>query len=148
MFARKIINVGGMVKGDKKARGACMINKRFRVLTILIVVLAFFKIYQHNLLVQLTYEHQRLERHKKELEQTRNEMYISLLQRKDPDKVFAYARNKLGLQPLAINQVKVVPSGLDVIDCLHTSSTDAVLKTIGLYDLVIGKTGRGSYVRA
>jgi len=125
-----------------------MIQRRFKILTGLVVVLAFFKIYQHNLLVQLTYEHQRLVRHKKELEQTRNEAYINLLQRKDPNKVFAIAQKKLGMQPLMVNQVKIVPSGLAVVDCLHTGSTDAVLKKIGLYDLVIGKTGGVGHVRA
>ena len=125
-----------------------MIQRRFKILTVLVVVLAFFKIYQHNLFVQLTYEHQRLIRHKKELEQARNEAYINLLERKDPDKVFALAQKKLGMQPLAVNQMRLVPNGIDVVDCLHTTSTDAVLKTVGLYDLVIGKTGGVRHVRA
>ena len=126
----------------------CMIQRRFKIITALVVVLAFFKIYQHNLFVQLTYEYQRLVRHKKELEQTRNEAYIKLLERKDPDKVFASAQKKLGMQPLAVNQMKLVPSGIDAVDCLHTTSTDTVLKTVGLYDLVIGKTGGVRHVRA
>ena len=125
-----------------------MMQRRFKIITALVVVLAFFKIYQHNLFVQLTYEHQRHVRHEKELEQVRNEAYSNLLERKDPDKIFALAQKKLAMQPLAVNQVQLVPNGIDAVDCLHTTSTDAVLKTVGLYDLVMGKTGGVRHVRA
>jgi len=118
-----------------------MIQTRFKILSIVIVVLAFFKIYQHNLLVQLTYEYQRLVQHKKKLEQERNELYIHFLRKRDPERIFAHAQKKLGLHMLTIDQIKHIPTGKQAVDFLHTTSCDAVLKIMGLYDLVIGRTG-------
>lgn len=125
-----------------------MIQRRFKILFSVVVCLAFFKIYQHNLLVQLTYQHQRLVMQKKRLEQERNEQYIAYLSLHNPEAVFTVAKDKLSMKALTVTQLRTIPNTSLSIDCLHTTSHDSVLKTIGLYDMTVGKTGGAAYVRA
>lgn len=107
----------------------------------MVVCFVFLKIYQHNLVIKLSYEKQRLEKKKMQLEKERNDFSVELLSLLDPEKILTKAQEEWGMKAIKINQVRAVPMRTGV-DFLRTTSNDDVLKRIGLYDAIIGYTGR------
>ncbi len=83
-----------------------MIKVRFlTILFVINLVFIFTKIYQHNLLISLTYEKQRIENKKNNLKKQKNDLRIQYFTMIDQEKVWNLAKSKLGLQPLRLSQV-------------------------------------------
>ncbi|MBD3232060.1 hypothetical protein GF322_05400 [Candidatus Dependentiae bacterium] len=81
---------------------------KIRFLTILFtlnIVFIFIKIYQHNLLIRLTYEKQRIEKHKNDLKKQKNDLRIKYLTIIDQEKIYNLAKDKLGMQSLKLSQI-------------------------------------------
>lgn len=118
--------------------------KRFAtppVLMSLVIGLMFLKIYQHNLIIKLSYETQRLERKSSQLEKDRNDLLMAFYNRKDPINLQVKARDEWGMKNLTLSQV-ITLTAQAPIDFLHTTSHIATLKTLNLYDAVVTRTGR------
>jgi len=105
-----------------------------------LITLAFVKIYQHNLIIKLKYEKQRLEKKATQLRKDRNELVAVYAQLQDSQSVITKATNELGMKPLSIKQVRFLPSHAD-IPFLKTASTADVLQKLGLQDLFLTHTG-------
>jgi hypothetical protein len=129
-----------------KMLGKIMFLNQFALSKIFIVVGVFFvftRIYQHNLVIKLNYEYQRLEKKRSQLEKQRNELLMELFEVQDPDKVLALA-DHCGMVPLKVSQV-ITLTTQPVIDFLSTYSSETVLQRLGLVDSNISHSG-GSYV--
>ncbi len=77
----------------------------FSLLFLLCTFFVFIKIYQHNLLIKLIYEKQRLERKKEILKQKKNHMLAKLYTLRDFKRVKKIAEKKLGLKELKLSQI-------------------------------------------
>ena len=87
---------------------AGMNRSRFVTFSFLVLVLfIFLKIYQHNRIVSLLYEKQKIERMKGVLKKKKNALLVTLYRLKDQQRVReqAYAR---GMRPLKPSQVVTV----------------------------------------
>lgn len=119
-------------------------NLRFltfgRVLMLGAIAFVFIKIYQHNLIIKLRYEYQRLEKQKLLLEKERNDILAKLLRMQDYDELMTTAENRWGMKPLRVTQIKSVQRQ-PAVDFMHTTSTVPVLQSCGLYEVVYGHTG-------
>jgi len=69
------------------------------------VALIFVKIYQHNQIVKLNYEKQRLSQKKHSLMKDRDELFSKLCLLKDYSRVESVACNKLKMQQLQFSSV-------------------------------------------
>jgi len=65
----------------------------------------FGAIYQHNLIIKLSYAKQRLELKKGKLIKEQNELMKELYQVKDPTKIRAWAMEQQGMKDLALSHV-------------------------------------------
>jgi hypothetical protein len=121
----------------------------FRPQMLLLMLIGFFflKIYQHNLIIKLNYEYQRLEKKKSQLEKDRNELLSVYLKTRDPHKVLAIARDEWGMVPLKIHQVESIVEHPE-IDFFSTTSSDDLLRYLGVYDVVMGVSGGSGHVGA
>lgn len=79
--------------------------KFLSILFLVIVFFVFFKIYQHNLLIRLNYEKQRVENEKNELKKKKNELLVKYFEFKNQHRVKTVAQEKLGMQPLKLSQI-------------------------------------------
>jgi len=89
----------------------CEVGMRIKLIrTILSMtgVLIFVSIYQHNQIVRLNYEKQRLSQKKHLLEKDRNELQSRLHFIKDYSRVESVALNKLKMRPTAFSQIITV----------------------------------------
>lgn len=77
----------------------------FSLLFLLCVSFVFIKIYQHNLLIKLSYEKQRQERKKEKLQHKKNHMLAKLYSLRDFKRVKKIAQAKLGLKELKLSQI-------------------------------------------
>ena len=66
----------------------------------------FFKIYQHNLLIKLNYEKQRLEIKKEQLKQKKNSLLVEFFKLKDFKRIKNIAQQDFGFQDLKLSQIK------------------------------------------
>lgn len=83
-----------------------MVKMKFLSIFFLVVVFfIFFRIYQHNLLIRLNYEKQRVESEKDELKKKKNELLVKYFEIKDQHRVKTVAQEKLGMQPLKLSQI-------------------------------------------
>jgi cell division protein FtsL len=83
-----------------------MIKFKFlKTLLILIIVMIFTKIYQHNKIIKLTYTKQRLERKYQELLQERSDLLIKHFTLKDYKKIKQFARENLKLDKMSLSNV-------------------------------------------
>jgi len=83
-----------------------MTKSNFLTLFILLnIAFLFIKIYQHNQIVKLNYEKQRLENKTIELRKERNKQLITLHKLKNPRRIKKIAQNKLGMQQLRLSQI-------------------------------------------
>ncbi len=81
---------------------------KLKFLTILFLVglsFIFLKIYQHNLLIKLSYEKQRVENEKNELKKKKSELFVKYFELSNRQLVRSKAQEKLGLQPLKLSQI-------------------------------------------
>jgi hypothetical protein len=81
---------------------------KLKFLTILFLVsisFIFLKIYQHNLLIKLSYEKQRVESEKNELKKKKSELLVKYFELSNQLVVKNMAQEKLGLQPLKLSQI-------------------------------------------
>lgn len=79
--------------------------KSGRLAIFIIMCMVFVKIYQHNLIIRLNYERQRLEIKKKQLKTQKNDFQRQLCCVRDSGIVSAFAQDKLGLSKTKFSQV-------------------------------------------
>lgn len=77
----------------------------FSLLFLLTIIFVFTKIYQHNLIIKLNYEKQRLERKRVILKQEKNQKLAQLYNLKDFNRIKKIATEKIGLQELKLSQI-------------------------------------------
>ncbi len=104
------------------------------------IVLAFIKIYQHNLIIGLNYELQRLEKQRSQLAKQRNDLLANLTQLHAPEVVMHQAHALHGMTPHAVHHVIYLKPQTAPIDFIGTASTHTILTALHL-DTVISKTG-------
>lgn len=75
-----------------------------RKLLLLGMVFVFGSIYEHNLMIKLTYERQRLELKKNKLIKEKNEVMKEFYQLSDPARIRAWAESQ-GMKDLALSHV-------------------------------------------
>lgn len=80
-------------------------KKFFYLLFLLNVTFVFVKIYQHNLVIKLNYEKQRLEIKKTNLKHNKNYKLVKLYKLRDFKRIKNIAINKLRLKELKLSQV-------------------------------------------
>ncbi|MGP8322239.1 MAG: cell division protein FtsL [Methanosarcinaceae archaeon] len=73
-----------------------------------LVVFIFFKIYQHNKLVKVTYQKQRIDQECERLEKENNRLLVELYKLKDQNRVKRIAQEKLGMQEAKLGQIRVL----------------------------------------
>jgi hypothetical protein len=67
--------------------------------------MVFVKIYQHNLIIKLNYERQRLELKKGQLKKKKNDLFCQLCFLKNPKNVTNFAQETLLMDRLKFSQV-------------------------------------------
>ena len=80
----------------------------FRSLALFFIALVFVKIYQHNQIIKLNYEKQRVENKRNKLKRERNELLVQLSALNDLGKVRKVAQEKMGMQWLTMSQIITV----------------------------------------
>lgn len=80
-------------------------NNFFSLLFLLTITFVFTKIYQHNLIIKLTYEKQRLEGKRIILKQQKNKKLVKLYNLKDFNRIKKIAKKEIGLQELKLSQI-------------------------------------------
>ena len=65
----------------------------------------FIKIYQHNQLIGLNYERQRIENYISHLKKREADLQVQLFELKKQERVKKIAQEKLGMRPLKLSQV-------------------------------------------
>ena len=83
-------------------------NVFFTSLFVILVASVFLKIYQHNLLINLSYRRQLLERKKKFLMEHKNKLLVRLFKFKNHQNVKKIAMEKLDLRPIMLSQIITV----------------------------------------
>jgi hypothetical protein len=114
-----------------------------RVVLIIGVLSVFARIYQHNSVIKLNYQNQRLEKQKSQLEKDRNELLMELYELHDPETVLTQVE-QWGMAPLKVSQVMTLTTQAR-IDFIGTTSQEDVLQKIGIDDFVTTHSG-GNHV--
>ena len=73
-----------------------------------LIVFIFFKIYQHNKLVKVTYQKQRIDQEREHLEKENNRLLVEFYKLKDQNRVKRIAQEKLGMQEAKLGQIRVL----------------------------------------
>ncbi|MBM3892925.1 hypothetical protein FJ365_00815 [Candidatus Dependentiae bacterium] len=97
---------------------------------LLILGTVFIKIYQYNLYIKTSYEHQRLGRCFALLEKERNELLVCLYEQQQPITLMMEAEQK-GMQPIGLEGI-ITTTNVAVVDFVGTTSTTAVLAQCGI----------------
>jgi hypothetical protein len=105
------------------------------------IVLAFIKIYQHNLIIGLNYELQRLEKQRSQLAKERNELFAIISQLHAPEIVMHQAQTKLSMEPIAVDHVVLLDVEPAKIDFIGTTSTPQTLLALHIVDNITSLTG-------
>lgn len=79
--------------------------KAGRLLLITLMCMVFIKIYQHNLIIKLNYERQRLEIKKSQLKKQKNDLFRHLCFLKEPRNVASFAQQSMAMDKLKFSQV-------------------------------------------
>ncbi len=119
-----------------------MLHKHLHLSHIIVlccIALAFIKIYQHNLIIGLNYELQRLEKQRSHLAKQRNDLLTNLTQLHAPEVIMHHATQR-GMVPQAVHRVVQLKPQTTTIDFIGTSSSQTVLTALHL-DAIISKTG-------
>lgn len=115
-----------------------MLIKKFftqHVIVSIFLGLSFFKIYQHNLVIKLNYEKQRLVKRKEHLKKERNDLLMKLFVAQDYGQLQARARQEWGMVPMKVSHVLTLTTQATV-DFMATSSRDSVLMQLRLFDCI------------
>lgn len=83
-------------------------TKFFTILFVLSLIFVFAKIYQHNLMIKMVYEKQRVQNLKSDLKRQKNELLIKYFTLRKQDDVLCAATERLGMQPLKLSQIITV----------------------------------------
>lgn len=78
--------------------------KAGRLIVITVLCMVFIKIYQHNLIIRLSYERQRLELKKSQLKKQKSDLLRLLCFLKDPRNVTSFAKESLAMDKLKFSQ--------------------------------------------
>jgi hypothetical protein len=105
------------------------------------IALAFIKIYQHNLIIGLNYELQRLEKQRSQLAKERNELFAAISQLHAPEVVMHQAQTKLAMAPHAVDHVVLLDPAPAKVDFIGTTSTHEILLALHIMDNVTSLTG-------
>jgi hypothetical protein len=105
------------------------------------IVLAFIKIYQHNLIIGLSYELQRLEKQRLNLAKERNELLATISQIHAPEMVMSQAQMKLNMTPHAVDRIVLLGTEPAKIDFIGTTSTPQTLLALHIMDNIASLTG-------
>ena len=97
---------------------------------VLLLVVVFVKIYQHNLYIKTMYEHQRLSRICGLVEKERNELLVSLYEQQQPVQLMLEAET-CGMQALQLDAI-INTTQTALVDFMNTTSTMRVLELCGL----------------
>jgi cell division protein FtsL len=76
-----------------------------RIIFLLSLVVAVVKIYQHNQIIRLRYEKQRIENKQDKLRKEKNELLAELSRLKDNLQVIEMAKNNLKMDDLKMSQI-------------------------------------------
>ncbi len=109
-----------------------MIPKNFltlRRLFLLFIGVVFLRIYQHNQLIKLSYQGQRLDRVYATLEKERNELLVKRYEQQSPARVMQLARAQ-GMVPLKLTQLCVLPEA-PLLEFFGTGTDQATLTAFG-----------------
>jgi len=79
-----------------------------RTLAVFTICAIFIKIYQHNQIIKLNYEKQRIENKLSKLNRDCNELLAVLSVQQEPGKTKKIAQEKMGMQWLSLSQVVTV----------------------------------------
>jgi cell division protein FtsL len=83
-----------------------MINLRFeRMIGVFALCLIFIKIYQHNQIIKLNYEKQRLELNKNDLNRSCSDLKVELCRLKNTEHIRKIAQESWGMEKLKFAQV-------------------------------------------
>lgn len=104
------------------------------------IALAFIKIYQHNLIIDLNYEIQRLAKQKSQLSKQRNDLLANLTQLHAPEIVMHQAQTKRGMTPQAVHRVIHLKPQANTINFIGNTPNNTILVALHL-DPVISQTG-------
>ncbi len=118
-----------------------------RILWTVLIGFVFVRIYQHNLIIGLRYERQRLAQEIGQLEKQRNELLADWYQSQDPERLHALACEAWGMSPVSVDRVIILEPDKNDIDFIGTSSSAATLQAMGVLDVIMGRTG-GPHVGA
>jgi|SaaInlLV_10m_DNA_2_1039722.scaffolds.fasta_scaffold73574_1 hypothetical protein len=69
------------------------------------LLFVFFKIYQHNKMIKLVYQQQRIEKSQKVLDKNKNKLLIQLHQIKNKKNIKQAAQSQLGMKDLQVSQM-------------------------------------------
>ncbi|MCK4650667.1 cell division protein FtsL [Candidatus Babeliales bacterium] len=83
-------------------------RKFFATLFITTLIFIFIKIYQHNLLIKLSYQKQRSENKKNLLKRHKNKLLVKLSKLKNYGKIKKMAQEKFGMVALKPSQIITV----------------------------------------
>ena len=97
---------------------------------LLILGTVFIKIYQYNLYIKTTYEHQRLGRCFALLEKERNELLVCLYEQQQPIKLMAEAETQ-GMLAVPLEAI-ITTTQVALVDFVGTTSTVSVLAQCGI----------------
>jgi hypothetical protein len=97
---------------------------------VLILGTVFIKIYQYNLYIKTTYEHQRLGRCFALLEKERNELLVCLYEQQQPIQLMAEGE-KQGMLAVPLEAI-ITTTQVALVDFVGTASTVSVLAQCGI----------------
>lgn len=83
-------------------------NRGIAFVSITAIIFIFLLIYKQSWITQLLYEQQQLISTKQDLQKEFETLNAQLYQLKNPHAVYQYARNNLGMKPIAITQAKTI----------------------------------------
>ncbi len=83
-------------------------SKFLTTVSILIVLFLFIKIYQHNKIVKLFYDKQRIEGRKANVMKKKEKLLVELHKLEDPSFIKKVATEKFGMKDLKLSQIKIM----------------------------------------
>jgi hypothetical protein len=106
----------------------------------IVLVFVFTTIYQHNLIINLNYVQQRINKQQAALEKDRNELLKELLYLRSPEHIMAHAQQQ-GMRPLQVQQVIVLES-TSTVQFFRSCSSPEITQSLGVCNTLTSSTGR------
>jgi hypothetical protein len=111
------------------------------VILVCCIALAFIKIYQHNLIININYELQRLERQHSLRIKERNELFAKISQINAPELVMHDAQTKLHMTALPTDHVVLLDTKPSPINFIGSVPTSHMLLALQIIDNNMNITG-------